>query len=126
MKMLKIFQIGAGRIGLIHAESVAASPLAALYAVNAVNKAAAEKLAAKYGCKVLDVEAGLADKSVDAVLIASSTNTHADLMVKAARAGKAIFCEKPVDLDIARVRESLKIVGECKVPLFLGFNRRFD
>lgn len=124
--MLKIFQIGAGRIGAIHAASVAASPLAELYAVADVNPAAAEKLAKEHGSKVLDIETGLKDKNVDAVLIASSTNTHADLIIKSARAGKAIFCEKPVDLDIERVKESLRIVAECKVPLFLGFNRRFD
>lgn len=124
--MLKIFQIGAGRIGLIHAASVAASPLAELYGVYDVNAAAAQGIAAQYGCKVLEIDAALADKNVDAVLIASPTNTHADLMIKAAKAGKAIFCEKPVDLNIERVREALRIVEECKVPLFLGFNRRFD
>lgn len=124
--MLKIFQIGAGRIGAIHAASIAASDRAQLYAIADVNKTAAETLAAKYGSRVLDIDTGLADKNVDAVLIASSTNTHADLIVKAARAGKAIFCEKPVDLNIDRVRESLSVVAECKTPLFLGFNRRFD
>lgn len=124
--MLRIFQIGAGRIGAIHAASVAASPLATLYGIADINHAAAGALASQYGSKVLDIEAGLSDKNVDAVLIASSTNTHADLIIKAARAGKAIFCEKPVDLDITRVQECLKIVADCKVPLFLGFNRRFD
>ena len=124
--MLKIFQIGAGRIGAIHAASVAASPLAELYGIADVNKGAAEALAKLHGSKVLDIEAGLADKNVDAVLIASSTNTHSDLIMKSAKAGKAIFCEKPVDLDIERVKESLKVVADCKVPLFLGFNRRFD
>jgi myo-inositol 2-dehydrogenase/D-chiro-inositol 1-dehydrogenase len=124
--MLKIFQIGAGRIGLIHAASVAASPKAELYGITDPNTAAASAIAKQYGAKILEIDAGLTDKNVDAVLIASPTNTHADLIIKAARAGKAIFCEKPVDLNIERVRESLRVVEECKVPLFLGFNRRFD
>jgi myo-inositol 2-dehydrogenase/D-chiro-inositol 1-dehydrogenase len=124
--MLRIFQIGAGRIGAIHAASVAANPLSQLYGVADTNRAAAEALATRYGCKVMDVDAALADKNVDAVLIASPTNTHSDLIARAAKAGKAIFCEKPVDLDISRAEKSLKVAADCKVPLFLGFNRRFD
>src|ERR1700758_3536079 len=108
--MLKIFQIGAGRIGAIHAASVAASPKAELYGIADTNAAAAKTLAERHGAKVLGIEAGLADRNVDAVLMASPTNTHADLIIKAARAGKAIFCEKPVDLNIDRVRESLRVV----------------
>ncbi|MBI3441151.1 MAG: inositol 2-dehydrogenase [Proteobacteria bacterium] len=124
--MLRIFQIGAGTIGSIHAANVAANPLAKLYGIADANQKVAEAMASKYGCKVMDIEAGMADKNVDAVLIASSTNTHADLIMKAARAGKAIFCEKPVDLNIERVKECLRVVEECKAPLALGFNRRFD
>jgi myo-inositol 2-dehydrogenase/D-chiro-inositol 1-dehydrogenase len=68
----------------------------------------------------------IADASVDAVLIASSTNTHADLIEAAARSGKAVFCEKPIDLDIGRVAGCLDVIGRHPVPLMVGFNRRFD
>ncbi len=128
MKMLRIFQIGAGRIGAIHAASVAASPLATLYGIADINQAAAEALASQYGSKTLDIEAGLADKNVDTVVqFLISTNTHADPHHQSGTGGEGHFLhEKPVDLDIARVQECLNIVADCKVPLFLGFNRRFD
>ncbi|MGL5433154.1 MAG: inositol 2-dehydrogenase, partial [Plesiomonas shigelloides] len=85
-----------------------------------------EALAHKYGAKVQTAEEAMADPNVLAVMIASATDTHADLIEQAARAGKAIFCEKPVHLDLARVRDCLATVRECNVPLFIGFNRRYD
>ncbi|NJM55997.1 MAG: Gfo/Idh/MocA family oxidoreductase, partial [Verrucomicrobiae bacterium] len=68
----------------------------------------------------------IADKSIDAVLICTPTDTHADLIEQAAKAGKAVFCEKPVDLSADRVRACLKVVADTKAPLMIGFNRRFD
>jgi myo-inositol 2-dehydrogenase/D-chiro-inositol 1-dehydrogenase len=96
-----------------------------LYIVD-VNADAARTLAARHGAQVTDVAAALADPEVDAVIIASSTDTHADLAIAAARAGKAIFCEKPIDLSLRRVDACLAAVKKAKVPMFVGFNRRFD
>jgi len=125
-KSLRFCQFGAGRIGQIHAANLAARPDAELVLVVDVVEDAAESLAAKHGARVVTPDEALADKSVDAVIIASSTDTHADLIEASARAGKAIFCEKPIDLDIVRVDACLAVVAECDVPLFVGFNRRFD
>jgi myo-inositol 2-dehydrogenase/D-chiro-inositol 1-dehydrogenase len=90
------------------------------------HRESAEDLAGRYGAKVVDTKTALADPKVRAVVIASSTDTHADLCIRAARAGKAIFCEKPIDLSLARVDACLKVVSAAKVPMFVGFNRRFD
>jgi myo-inositol 2-dehydrogenase/D-chiro-inositol 1-dehydrogenase len=119
-------QFGAGRIGAIHAANLAAHPEARLLHVVDVDREAARGLANRYGARVSDVADALDDPAVDAVLIASSTDTHATLIERAARAGKAIFCEKPIDLDLGRVDACLEVVAECGVPLALGFNRRFD
>ena len=124
--LVRICQFGAGRIGKIHAASVGRNPRAVLAHVVDVDGAAAEKLAAEHGARASDPEAALADGEVDAVLIASSTDTHAELVEAAARAGKAIFCEKPIDLDIGRVNEVLDVVETAGVPFFVAFNRRFD
>lgn len=124
--MLTFAQFGAGRIGAIHAANLAASADARLRYVIDVNQAAAAALAKAHGAEVTDVRTALADRAVDAVIIASSTDTHADLAMAAARAGKAIFCEKPIDLSLKRVDACLRVVGQAKVPMFVGFNRRFD
>ena len=124
--MLHFAQFGAGRIGAIHAANLAASPGAALRHVVDVNQAAAAALAAKHGAKVSDTATALADPEVGAVIIASSTDTHADLVISAAEAGKAIFCEKPIDLSLARVDACLAAVRKAGVPMLVGFNRRFD
>jgi myo-inositol 2-dehydrogenase/D-chiro-inositol 1-dehydrogenase len=124
--MLTFSQFGAGRIGQIHAANIAAHPEARLRYVVDVNRAAAEGLASRYGASVADTDAALSDPAVDAVLIASSTDTHADLIERAAKAGKAIFCEKPVDLDLKRVDACLAVAKKAGVPLLIGFNRRFD
>ena len=124
--MIQISQFGAGRIGKIHAANVALNPRAALAHVVDEDKAAAAELAAKHGARASELEAALADGAVDAVLIASSTDTHAELVEASARAGKAIFCEKPIDLDIGRVNAVLEVVANAGVPFFVGFNRRFD
>lgn len=124
--MLKIGLFGAGRIGVLHGRNIAAHPRAELAYVSDPVSSAAEALAAETGARVADTETILADPSVDAVAIASSTDTHADLIEAAARADKAVFCEKPVDLDSARAKACLEVVAACGIPLAIGFNRRFD
>ncbi len=124
--MITFAQFGAGRIGAIHAANLAATDGARLRYVVDVNPKAAAALAERHGAKVADASAALADRQVDAVIIASSTDTHADLAIAAARAGKAIFCEKPIDLSLKRVDACLAVVRKAKAPMFVGFNRRFD
>jgi len=124
--MLQFAQFGAGRIGAIHAANLAARPDAALRYVVDVNATAAQSLAGKHGATVTDTATALADPSIGAVIIASSTDTHADLVIAAARAGKAIFCEKPIDLSLARVDACLAVVRETGARMLVGFNRRFD
>jgi len=124
--MIEIAQFGAGRIGRIHAANLAASGRVQLRYVVDTNEAAAKELAAMYGAQASDTKTALADPKVGAVLIASSTDTHADLCMLAAKRGKAIFCEKPIDLSLKRVDACLRAVAAAKVPMFVGFNRRFD
>lgn len=118
--------LGAGRIGKVHAQAIASNPGAKLAAVADPVAQAAAALSARYGCTVRSVDEIAADKGVDAVVICTPTDTHADLIELFARAGKAIFCEKPVDLSVARVRACLKMVEETGAKLMIGFNRRFD
>ncbi|MGE7370434.1 inositol 2-dehydrogenase [Neorhizobium sp. NPDC001467] len=124
--MLKIGLLGAGRIGRVHAINIAGHGRSQLVAVSDVDEDAARSLAEAYGAKAASSDAILADASVDAVLIATSTDTHSDLMEKAAAAGKAILCEKPVDLSLARAQACLDAVSKTGVPVMIGFNRRFD
>src|SRR6201987_835992 len=124
--MISFCQFGAGRIGAIHAANVAAHPEARLNTIVETDRAAAERLARRYGAVLRDQAEALADPAIDAVLVASSTDTHADLIEAAARAGKAIFCEKPLDLDQRRAESCLAIVGGCGVPLMEAFNRPSD
>ena len=124
--MLEIAQFGAGRIGQIHAANIAAMKDVRLRYIVDVNPDAAQKLAALHAAKVASERDALADPGVSAVLIASSTDTHARLAIAAARAGKAIFCEKPIDLSLKRVDGCLAEVEKAGVPMFVGFNRRFD
>ena len=123
--MTRLCQFGAGRIGQIHAANVAGAGASLAYVVD-VNVDAAAALAARHGARVADAEAALSDPSVDAVIIASSTDTHADLIERAARVGKPIFCEKPVDLSMDRVERCVAAVRAAGVPVLMGFNRRFD
>jgi myo-inositol 2-dehydrogenase/D-chiro-inositol 1-dehydrogenase len=124
--MISFCQFGAGRIGAIHAENIVRHPGARLGAIVDVDRAAAERLAGRHGATVATQAAVLADPAIDAVVIASSTNTHAELVEAAVRAGKAVFCEKPLDIDRRRAEACLAVVAECSVPLMVGFNRRFD
>ena len=107
--MTRLCQFGAGRIGQIHAANVAGAGASLAYVVD-VNVDAASALAARHGARVADAETALSDPSVDAVIIASSTDTHADLIERAARVGKPIFCEKPVDLSMERVERCVAAV----------------
>jgi myo-inositol 2-dehydrogenase/D-chiro-inositol 1-dehydrogenase len=118
--------IGAGRIGRIHAASVAADAGARLVAIADPMADAAAELAGRHGADVRSVDQILASGEIEAVIIASPTDTHADLIERAARAGKAVFCEKPVDLDAGRVERCLEVVEATGRPLMIGFNRRFD
>jgi myo-inositol 2-dehydrogenase/D-chiro-inositol 1-dehydrogenase len=83
-------------------------------------------LAANYGAKASRNDEILDDASIDAVLVATSTNTHSDMIEAATKAGKAVLCEKPVDLSLARARACLKAAGATGRPVMIGFNRRFD
>ncbi len=124
--MLKVGLLGAGRIGRVHAVNIAGHTGSALVAVSDVNAEAARALAATYGAEVRSNEAILADDSIDAVLIATSTDTHSDLIEAATAAGKAVLCEKPVDLSLTRARACLATTEAAGKPVMIGFNRRFD
>ena len=118
--------LGAGRIGKVHAKAITNDPKAKLVAVTDAMAPAAEAIAAQYGCDVRGMEAILAAKDIDAVVICTPTDTHADLIEAFVKAGKAVFCEKPIDLSLARVRSCLEVVRAHKGVLMVGFNRRFD
>ena len=124
--MVDIALIGAGRIGKIHGGNLARQPGMRLkYVCDAVPQAASE-LAANLGAAVADLDRIFSDAAVQAVAIASSTDTHASLILRAAAARKAIFCEKPVDLDLGRAREVQAAVAAARVPCLIGFQRRYD
>jgi myo-inositol 2-dehydrogenase/D-chiro-inositol 1-dehydrogenase len=118
--------LGAGRIGQVHARAVAATPGARLVAIADPVAAAAASVQAAYGCDIRTIDAIEASPDVGAVVICTPTDTHADLIERFVRAGKAVFCEKPVDLSLARVAACLKVVEGAKGTLMVGFNRRFD
>ena len=124
--MIRFGLLGAGRIGRIHGFNVAGRPDARLVAVADAVPDAAAALAKNVGANVASVEAVIADKTIDALLICTPTDTHADLIEQGVKAGKKVFCEKPVDLDVARIRRCLDVVRASGQPLMIGFNRRFD
>ncbi|WP_353979562.1 inositol 2-dehydrogenase [Salinicola endophyticus] len=123
---MRLALIGAGRIGRVHATAIAAHPEVTLAAVSDAQASAAQALAERYGCSVLPTDALFEDPAIDAVLIASSTPTHADYLERAARAGKAVLCEKPIALDLPRTRAALEVLARHPVTCALGFNRRHD
>lgn len=128
-KVIKVGVIGAGRIGKIHAETLATRvPGAAVEAIADVNITAAQELAEKLHIPHVysDYKKIMEDPTIDAVAICSSTNTHADLMIEAAAAGKHIFCEKPVDHSLAKIDKAIAAVNKAGVKCQIGFNRRFD
>ena len=123
---MKVALFGAGRIGKVHAASIRMDPRSELVAVTDVMTDAAEALAKDYGIAARTADEILADEGIDAILIASSTNTHADLIDAGVRAGKAIFCEKPIDLSLERALKVREIAAGHDKPMMMGFNRRFD
>lgn len=118
--------LGAGRIGKVHAKAVASNADAKLVAIADAMPSAAKALASAYGAEVRTIEQIEAADDIDAVVICTPTDTHADLIERFAKAGKAIFCEKPVDLDAKRVKKCLATVDKTGATLMVGFNRRFD
>ena len=123
---LKFALLGAGRIGKVHARAISGNPDAELALVADAVADAAKAISEQYGCGVSTIDEIAADPTIDAVIICTPTNTHADLIEKFARARKAVFCEKPVDLDVARAEACLKVVRETGAKLMLGFQRRYD
>lgn len=129
MKQLKIGIIGAGRIGKVHAKTLVQQvPEAKVVAIADPNEGEAAKLATNLGIEEVynDYRKIIQHNGIDAVIICSPTNTHAQYIEETALAGKHIFCEKPVDLDLAVIRKALKVADEAGVKLMVGFNRRFD
>jgi myo-inositol 2-dehydrogenase / D-chiro-inositol 1-dehydrogenase len=129
MERIKLGVIGAGRIGKVHIATLVQNvPQAEVVAVADVNLISAQNVAGQFGIKsvynsFMDV---INDPEIDAVVICSSTDTHAQIIVDAAEAGKHIFCEKPVDLSLQIIKGALKAVETAGVKLMVGFNRRFD
>jgi myo-inositol 2-dehydrogenase/D-chiro-inositol 1-dehydrogenase len=125
MKRVALF--GAGFIGTVHGRNLAADPRVDLACIYDADASRAARLAAELGTTTAgSVEQVLEDPSVDAVVIASSTNTHADLLTASARAGKAIFCEKPIDLSLEVAEKAVAAVAETDAPVMVDFCRRFD
>jgi myo-inositol 2-dehydrogenase/D-chiro-inositol 1-dehydrogenase len=124
--MIRVAVLGAGRIGRIHGRNAAAHPGATLVAVADPHAPSAESLASATGARIAALDEVVETADVDAILICTPTATHADLIERGARAGKAVFCEKPVDLSSARIENCLAVVEGAGTPLMIGFNRRFD
>ena len=124
--MIRFALFGAGRIGTMHARHMAACPDAHLVCVYDPVPTAARVVAEQHAATAADTVEAALSAGVDAVLIASSTDTHVDLIAAAAQAGKAVFCEKPIDLSLQRVEACWSQVRDCGVPIQIGFNRRYD
>jgi myo-inositol 2-dehydrogenase / D-chiro-inositol 1-dehydrogenase len=125
--MLKVAVIGTGFIGSVHARNIARHPGTDLVAVNDANFEFAKKAAADTGAQaVADIAEIFDNKNIEAVVIATPTNTHVEYLTRAASAGKAIYCEKPIGLDYKEAEKAVSAVRKTGVPVMLGFNRRFD
>lgn len=122
----RVALIGSGFIGQVHAANLAAHPAARLALVCDLDAARAEALAQRYGARAAQVSEALKRDDIDMVLIASSTPTHADFLAQAVRAGKAVYCEKPIDLSLSKARAVVEQLMPLQVPVTVGFNRRFD
>lgn len=118
--------IGSGFIGQVHAANLAAHPGVELALVCDIDVSRAEAVAQRFGAKAASVHQALNSDAIDAVLIASATPTHAELLEQAVLAGKAVYCEKPIDLSLQRAREVVEKISPVQVPVTVGFNRRFD
>ncbi len=124
--MINMALIGAGRIGQVHGKNIVRSEKFSLTAIADAIPAAAQDLSETLKVPVQNIDQVFDDSSIDAILIATSTDTHADFIERAAHCGKAVFCEKPVDLAVERVIAAKTAVDKAKIPVMLGFNRRFD
>ncbi|KAF0857101.1 Gfo/Idh/MocA family oxidoreductase [Pantoea dispersa] len=118
--------IGCGFIGQVHAANLARHPGVELALVCDIAAARAAALAEQFGARAASVPQALSSEAIDAVLIASATPTHAPLLEQAVLAGKAVYCEKPIDLSLSRAREVVASISPLQVPVTVGFNRRFD
>lgn len=124
--MFRVGLLGAGRIANVHARAISSHPDSTLVAVSDVIAENAEKLGAAFGAAARSSNEIIADSAIDAVLIATSTDTHSDLIEAATAAGKAVLCEKPVDLSLSRARACQAAVAKTGRPVMIGLNRRFD
>ncbi|MFK0206462.1 inositol 2-dehydrogenase [Agrobacterium sp. NPDC090283] len=125
--MIELALFGAGRIGQVHAANAAAHPSIRLkYIVDPIESTDRARLAAATGAAIVDAETVFSDSTLQGVVIASSTDTHADILLRCAQAGKAVFCEKPISLDFATVRHVVERVEASNIPCLLGFQRRYD
>jgi myo-inositol 2-dehydrogenase/D-chiro-inositol 1-dehydrogenase len=124
--MIDFCLFGAGLIGSVHALNLMRHPKVRLRYIVYPRPEAAQRIAALSGGEVVDSNTALGDPALKAVMIASATKTHADIAMAAALKGKAIFCEKPIDLDIGRTDTCLAAVAKAGVLFQIGFNRRFD
>jgi myo-inositol 2-dehydrogenase / D-chiro-inositol 1-dehydrogenase len=122
----KVALIGAGRMGAIHGRHAVANPRLDLAYLIESHSPAAARLAQDLGCAVSSLGAALADPDLRGVIIASSTDSHLDLALACLRAGRAVFCEKPLDLDLARLREHESEFTGFSAPIQVAFNHRFD
>ncbi len=126
MKQLKIGLLGAGRIGSVHADAIASVSSARLIAVAEPMAEAASLIKENHGADIRSINEIAESNDIDAVIICTPTDTHANLIEQFVSEGKAVFCEKPIDLDLQRVRDCLGFVENNKGTLMLGFQRRFD
>lgn len=125
-KQVGLGVLGAGRIGQVHARAVASVPGAKMVAVADPLAKAAENICMTYGCDIRGIDQIAASDDIDAVIICTPTATHANLIEQFTKAGKAVFCEKPVDLDLDRARQVIGTVAAHDGRLMVGFQRRFD
>ena len=128
MKKLKLGVIGTGRIGKVHIATLVQNvPQAIVVAVADLNVAGATEVASGFGITTVysDYKDVINHPDVEAIVICSPTDTHAQYIIEAAQAGKHIFCEKPVDLSLEVIQGALDAVEKAGVKLMVGFNRRF-
>ena len=118
--------IGAGRIGKVHAQAINNSKVANLVYIYDPDEEIAKKFSVEFRCIVSNIDNIKKDKQIDAVIICSPTDTHVELICIFSNYKKAIFCEKPIDLDIKKVRKCLETIEKNKTQFMIGFNRRFD
>ena len=127
MKKVNIAVLGCGRIGQMHAKNIALHEMTSLACVYDINEDFANKVAFDLGVDAVTKDSDIfSNAEIDAILVASPTDTHIEFIEKSVAANKPVLCEKPIDLDINKVNESAKRLKGNSVPIQLGFNRRFD